>query len=221
MAEFKFPCPQCGQNILCDDSHAGSPINCPECQQSIIVPAPPPGVATPGERVIQIKVSTLWRVAILSLGTLLVAGIVALAVAKLTHVTILQGNTRLNTPEAFRPPVEITVVAKTDSTNLRLAYAADQIIFNWEMDPTQLRVDGGPANGQHQAGAGRIPVGEYVKVRWVVTATHQAVYVDGRLRFQHEGDYSQLNRHVSVFPANGSTVTVKSLKVKPVAEATP
>ena len=59
MAEFKFACPQCGQHILCDTSYSGSQINCPSCQQSIIVPpaahsaaapqAPPPvppGLAT-------------------------------------------------------------------------------------------------------------------------------------------------------------------------------
>jgi hypothetical protein len=143
-----------------------------------------------------------------------VAGIVAFAVAEFTKVTVLKGSTRLNTPQSFRPPVEITVVGKTDSTNLRLAYAADQIIFNWEMDQSQLRVDGGPADGLHKAGAGRIPAGKYVTIKWIVTTTHQAIYVNERLRFEHDGDYSQINRPVTVFPANGSTITVKSIKVK-------
>jgi hypothetical protein len=131
-----------------------------------------------------------------------------------TKVRVLKGNERLNTPESYQPPVEITVVAKTDSTNLRLAYAADQVIFNWEMDQSQLRVDGGPANGLHKAGAGSIPVGKYVTVRWVVTPAYQVIYVDGKERYRHEGDYSQINRCVTVFPANGSTITVKSLTVK-------
>jgi len=65
---------------------------------------------------------------------LLAAGIAWIAVAKLTKVTVLKGDARLDTPKTYQPPVEITVVAKTDSTNLRLAYAADQIIFNWDMD---------------------------------------------------------------------------------------
>ena len=38
-----------------------------------------------------------------------------------TKVRVLKGNDRLNTPEIYKPPVEITVVAKTDCTNLRLA----------------------------------------------------------------------------------------------------
>src|SRR5688572_27141740 len=58
-----------------------------------------------------------------------------------TEGIMLQEGDRLTTPGAFRPPVEINVLAKTDSTNIRLAYAADQLIFNWENDLEQLRVD--------------------------------------------------------------------------------
>jgi Domain of unknown function (DUF4190) len=38
MSEFKFPCPACGQNILCDTAHAGTEIACPVCNAAIIVP---------------------------------------------------------------------------------------------------------------------------------------------------------------------------------------
>lgn len=127
---------------------------------------------------------------------------------------ILTGNDKLTTPNTFQPPVEITVVAKTDSTNLRLSYAADQIIFNWEMNEDQLRVDGGPADGLHRNGAGKIPPDRFATIRWVVTPQHQSIYVDNELRFEHDGDYSQLNRCVSVFPAGGSAVTVKSIRVE-------
>jgi len=127
---------------------------------------------------------------------------------------VLKGSERFSTTNTFRPPVEITIVAKTDSTNLRIGYAADQVIFNWEGNRDQLRVDGGPADGHHRSGAGEIPVGKYVKIRWLVTPQHQAIYVDDELRFEHSGDYSGVNRKVSVFPAVGSEVTVKSVTVK-------
>ena len=65
---------------------------------------------------------------------------------------VLNNDNRLVTPMTFKPPVEINITAKTDLTNLRIGYAADQVIFNWEMDPTQLRVVGGPANGKHNPG---------------------------------------------------------------------
>ena len=133
--------------------------------------------------------------------------------------TVLTGDAKFTTSQTYRPPVEITIVAKTDSTNLRMSYAADQVVFNWEDDKTQLRVDGGPADGQHQAGAGYIPPDKFVTIRWKVTPTEQSIYVDGQLRLLHSGDYSQINRYVSVFPANGSTVTVKSVTVKPLHNA--
>ena len=41
MAEFKFSCPQCSQHIYCDTSYVGMQINCPICQQAIVVPQPP------------------------------------------------------------------------------------------------------------------------------------------------------------------------------------
>ena len=41
MAEFKFFCPRCGQHILCDSGHSGMQINCPACQQAIMVPQSP------------------------------------------------------------------------------------------------------------------------------------------------------------------------------------
>jgi hypothetical protein len=130
-----------------------------------------------------------------------------------TEGTVLKRWCRLNTTRKYQPPVEITIIAKTDSTNLRLAYAADQVIFNWELDEWQLRVDGGPANGHHKPGAGHIPPNQYVTIRWVVTPGRQAIYVDGDLRFEHEGDYSNINRCVTVFPEVGSIVTVKSIAV--------
>jgi hypothetical protein len=150
-------------------------------------------------------------------GCLLLAALLPLAGC--TQGTVLKGSVRLDTQETYQPPVEITVVAKTDSTNLRLSYAADQIIFNWELDKSQLRVDGGPADGRHKAGVGYITPGKYVTIRWVVTLTNQAVYLDGLRRFEHDGDYSHINRSVSVWPAYGSTVTIKSFTVKRLTDA--
>ncbi len=75
MAEFKFTCPQCKQHIQCDSSYVGFQINCPACQQAIIVPPQPPTVVPPGERTIQIKVSLLRKAALIFAGVLLTAGI--------------------------------------------------------------------------------------------------------------------------------------------------
>jgi hypothetical protein len=65
----------------------------------------------------------------------------------------------------------------------------------------------------NKAGAGAIPPNDYVTIRWLVTPKRQAIFVNGELRFEHNGDYSQIDRPVSVFTYQ-STVTVKSIKVK-------
>lgn len=136
-----------------------------------------------------------------------------------TVPVLLKGTEKLTTKASFRPPVEITIVAKTDSTDLRIGYAADQVIFNWRDMQHQLRVDGGPANGQHKTGMGIIPANKYVTIRWVVTPKSQAIYVDNQLRFEHSGDYSALNSPVSVY-SNESKVSVKSILVTERKEAT-
>jgi chromosome segregation ATPase len=39
MADIKFPCPECQQRILVDDSAAGVAIDCPSCNAGLIIPA--------------------------------------------------------------------------------------------------------------------------------------------------------------------------------------
>jgi hypothetical protein len=131
---------------------------------------------------------------------------------------VLDDDDRMVTPMSFKPPVEITIAAKTDSTNLRIGYAADQVIFNWELNPHELRVDGGPANGKHNRGAGLIPADKFVTVKWIVTDHQQSIYVDGHLRFMDVGDYSDVDKPVCVFPAVHSRVTVKSLTVRKLSQ---
>ena len=49
MAEFKFACPHCGQNIQCDDQWSGQQIACPSCSGNLSVPqlAPVASFASP------------------------------------------------------------------------------------------------------------------------------------------------------------------------------
>ncbi len=127
---------------------------------------------------------------------------------------LLKKKETMTTKAKFKPPVEILIEAKTNSTNLRLGYAADEVIFNWENSMDELRVDGGPANKMHQKKGGLIPTNTYVTIRWVVTPKMQSIYVDGERRFEHHGDYSGIDKPISVSSASGSIVTVKSVKVR-------
>lgn len=122
----------------------------------------------------------------------------------------------ITTKALFKPPVEILVEAKTASTNLRLAYAADQVIFNWEMNRNELVINGGPAGKVHKLGAGIITPNQYVTIRWLVTPGKQSIFVNNDLRFEHSGDYSTIDKPVSIFSID-SDVTVKSIKVRSLA----
>ena len=124
-----------------------------------------------------------------------------------------EGDPPITTSASFKPPVEITIVAKTNSTNLRLRYAAKQVIFNWEVKGDELRVDGGPAAGRHKREAGTIPIDQFVTIKWIVSPVKQTIYLDGKLRYEHVGDYTQLDAPISVFGMR-SEVTVKNIKVK-------
>ena len=45
MSEYKFSCPACGQNILCDTTQVGTQIACPGCNATIVVPKETAGTA--------------------------------------------------------------------------------------------------------------------------------------------------------------------------------
>ncbi|MDB6123071.1 MAG: hypothetical protein JWQ71_2064 [Pedosphaera sp.] len=126
----------------------------------------------------------------------------------------LQDHERVETTAYFKPPVEFTVVAKTDSSDLRMAYSADALVLNPSSEPGSLHIDGGPANGMKKKGAGRIPSNEYVTIKWIVTADKESLYVNGELRYEHQASYTQLNRPLAIFTSGKAKVTVKSVKVE-------
>lgn len=126
---------------------------------------------------------------------------------------VLQGNNRFTTPESFQPPVEITIVAKTERRNLRLAYTATAMIFNWEVNPDDLRMSNDFGGARNEPTQGRIPEDTFVTIQWRVLPHMQSVSVDGKRRLLHYGDYAKLNKPVSVFTYD-SKVTLKSLQVR-------
>ena len=120
---------------------------------------------------------------------------------------------RVLTSDQFTPPIAFKIVAQTDSTNIRLAYACNSMIFNWEMRNDEFRIDGGPADKRHKPGAGGIPVKQWVLIELKVMPDSMTIVIDGIERYQTHADFSKINEPLSIFPAFGSTVGVKSIKV--------
>jgi DNA-directed RNA polymerase subunit RPC12/RpoP len=73
MAEFKFPCPRCGQNIQCDTGYSGTQINCPVCQQPIVVPQTARSGAAP--RPVTEKSRAMRNVLIVAAAVVVLAGL--------------------------------------------------------------------------------------------------------------------------------------------------
>ena len=125
----------------------------------------------------------------------------------------LQKGDRFTSAEAFTPPVEFTIVAKTRKDDLRLAYGAKQVIFNWELNQDELRIDADPGGAHHVPGKGRIPEDTFVTIHWRILPHMQSISVNGQHRVLHFGDYSKVDKPLEIFPLN-HVVTIKSAKVK-------
>ena len=122
---------------------------------------------------------------------------------------------RIETLESFKTPVAFKVQLITDGKDMRFAYGADQIIFNWEMNANELRVDGGPANGRHKGGgAGRVPVNAWVTIDLIVQTDEMLIRVQGEERYRVKADFSKVNKPLTISAARGE-LRIKSLTVQP------
>ena len=116
--------------------------------------------------------------------------------------------------EPLRPPFTIRVRAKTDSVNLRLFYALGLVIFNWEVNPGELRVQD-PLTNQITpvANMGRILPNEWHYLVWEVTEAGMKISVDGQVRFQNRKNYGKAEGFAGIGPYLGR-LTVDSFVVE-------
>jgi hypothetical protein len=126
--------------------------------------------------------------------------------------TIIKPEGFLQTEARFQPPLEIEYVFKTD-TQFRLKYTGF-LIFNWELNKNQLRIDGGPGSGKHKDNAGRIPQNQLVTIRQVVLPDKMTIFVDGKERASWDANYSNVNEPIRVQSAFKAVVSMKSVTVR-------
>ena len=132
-------------------------------------------------------------------------------IAALSGATVT-GDGVAKSPESFPTPVEVEFLLKTDG-QVRLGYACKQIIFNWEVNPNELRIDGGPVGGQHKKGAGSLPLKRSVSIKLAVLPKQMTISVDGRERARWTGDFSTINQPISIH-AHSSTVQIEQVRVR-------
>lgn len=122
----------------------------------------------------------------------------------------------IQTKKRFRPPFVVRLVAKTDSTNLRLYYNAGMVILNWEVQKTQLRVHD-PVTDEPRGvrGRGYVSPHEWHDIIWEVRPDGMRLVIDDGERFHAVGDYADLDAPVGIGPAFGSVLSLGSLDVVP------
>lgn len=129
-------------------------------------------------------------------------------------IVVITQHMRAQTRENFKPPVAFHIVAQTDSTNIRISYAARQIIFDWEVNLSEIRVDGGPANGRHLKHAGFIQPNTWADIDLLVMPDSMTIFVNGERRYHTEADFSDVNQPFGIFTNNDAVVQVKSVTVR-------
>jgi hypothetical protein len=125
---------------------------------------------------------------------------------------LLNTRNKIATAETFKPPVKFKIVCWTEGKDFRLAHAADYIIFNWEMNPSEFRIDGGPASGRHKPGAGALPQGKWATLELVVEPNEMVIFVDGEERWRQSADFSQVDKPLTI-TAHQGTAKLKSVEV--------
>jgi hypothetical protein len=136
------------------------------------------------------------------------------------NMYVVTSGAGLKTEARFSPPIEITYVFKTEG-QFRLGYAADQIIFNWEVNRNELRIDGGPSGGQHRGGAGGIPTKQLITLTQRVLPEEMVILVNGRERARWNRNFRGVNKQIAIWPIGGAPLHIKQLTVCRLPEPEP
>ena len=119
-------------------------------------------------------------------------------------------------PFVCRAPFAFRVVGRTDSTNLRMHWHRGELIFNWECSVRELRVHDPATAEQHGLeGKGFISPDGWHQIVWEIRRDRMRVVVDGDVRFERAGHYSQIESAPSVGPCFGSTIAIRELTLTP------
>lgn len=84
-------------------------------------------------------------------------------------------------PREVPTPFRAVIVAKTDSTNIRLGYGRGRVILNWEANPNELQI-GDPKTGKHRGfkGKGKLPVDTWHQIVWEIQENEMRLYSEWR-----------------------------------------
>jgi uncharacterized protein YeaC (DUF1315 family) len=125
----------------------------------------------------------------------------------------------VSTTALITVPVDIAIIARTDSTNIRIwAVGESMVIWNWEKKPAELRVHW-PDGNISKAKVTPLETNRWYRLRWVIEANRMSVYTDDQLVFQEtRAEKAFSPSPVKVAPASGATIEVDSFVVMPLGK---
>jgi hypothetical protein len=130
-------------------------------------------------------------------------------------------NTIVTTQRPYKGGVEIVMVARTEAENIRLhAHRAARVIFNWEINPNELRVHR-PDGKEEVVDSGSLATANvsplkpktYYTLRWLLTPQGMAISVNGQIVFSEKRDYDlDVETKIAVVSVK-SAIDVKEFRV--------
>jgi hypothetical protein len=122
-----------------------------------------------------------------------------------------EGKTMHSKPE-FSPPISFRIIAKTSKTNIRIDYIT-RFIFRWECDNKQIRVDGGPFDGDHRTRIGNLPVDDWIIFDLMISKRSMSVWRNNEeVFFAKAAALDKFKLPIGVSLADSSLVSVKSVR---------
>jgi WD40 repeat protein len=126
----------------------------------------------------------------------------------------------ITTKKSYSGPIEITAIARTVHQNIRIHAFNGSVIFNWELNPDQLRVHR-PDNTVATAPAKRLLANTWYSIRWRITENGMRIAVDGNLVFEEMSTYDLSKGYPVIMPGFDSRVDVMHLAVESLPPGTP
>jgi hypothetical protein len=130
---------------------------------------------------------------------------------------------RIETRKQYTGGVDVIVIARTEKENIRLdAHRGACVIWNWEINPTELRV--ARPDGQETPESGSLATARVIPLKpnawhtlkWRLTTTGMTITTDGKVVFTERKAYD-LDIHTIVRLRTGtSVVDVKEFTVTPI-----
>ncbi len=120
------------------------------------------------------------------------------------------------TNQQYSPPFAVKAKVQTDSTNIRLYYAAGEIILNWEVNQDELRFHN-LVTGQPKGfpGMGHVTPMKWHDIVWEIRPTSTRLLVDGEERLNTYGDHEDLKGPIGIGPCFESILMLESFAVTP------